>query len=104
MKQIFPTVVRNDRRREWRSLGVKLHSKVVIYCDNDKPEENGVLVMQAHWDGNTEREDEELNAAFVRQAFTIPELPLGTPCKKRWASLAMSSDMLKLFPTGLLKL
>jgi hypothetical protein len=38
----------------------ELHKKVFICCDNDKPEEKVVLVMQLEWDGNTEKDDQEL--------------------------------------------
>lgn len=42
---------------------MKLHKSVFICCDNNKPEEKGILVMQIEWDGNTEKVDEELKSA-----------------------------------------
>lgn len=41
---------------------MKLHRKVFICCDNDEPEEKGVLVMQMEWDWNT-KDDKELENA-----------------------------------------
>lgn len=39
---------------------MKLHKKVFICCDNDKPEEKGVLATQMEWDDYTEKGDKEL--------------------------------------------
>lgn len=63
MKQLFPVLCRDDERRGWRTNGMKLHKNVFICCDNDKPEEKGVLVMQMEWDNNTEKDNKELKNA-----------------------------------------
>lgn len=60
MKQLFPVICRDDERRGWRTNGMELHKKVLICCDNDKPQEEGVLVSRMEWDGNTNKDDEEL--------------------------------------------
>lgn len=60
MKQLFPLICRDDERRNWRTNGMELHKRVFICCDNDNPREKGVLVMWMEWDGNTDKDDEEL--------------------------------------------
>ncbi|RJE26852.1 hypothetical protein PHISCL_00764 [Aspergillus sclerotialis] len=63
MKQLFPIICRDDELRNWRTNGMKLHKRVLICCDNDNPKEKGVLVMRMEWDGNTNKDDEELKNA-----------------------------------------
>lgn len=75
MKELFPVVCRDDERRGWRTNGMKLHKKVFICCDNDKPEEKGVLVMQLEWDGDTEKDDQELKN--VGKAAKVHETRVG---------------------------
>lgn len=63
IKQLFPLVCRDDEFRNWRTNGMKLHHRVIICCNNENPKENRVLVMRLEWDGNTNRDDEELKSA-----------------------------------------
>ncbi|KAJ5512299.1 hypothetical protein N7463_001851 [Penicillium fimorum] len=60
MKHLFPVICRDDECQGWRTNGMKLNKKVFICCDNDKPEEKGVLVVKIKWDGDTEKDDTEL--------------------------------------------
>jgi len=39
---------------------MQLHKKVFICCDSDEPGKKGVLVVQMDWDGDVERDDDEL--------------------------------------------
>ncbi|EKJ69141.1 hypothetical protein FPSE_10665 [Fusarium pseudograminearum CS3096] len=71
MRQMFPLTVRDDRRRGWRTNGMKLHSKIFIYCDNDDPGKKGVVVVLVDWDGNIDREDIELNEAFDKADYQV---------------------------------
>lgn len=54
MNQLFLVICRDDERRGWRTKGMRLHRREFICCDNDKPKEKGVLVMQMEWDGKDE--------------------------------------------------
>jgi hypothetical protein len=69
MIELFPVVVRDDIRRGWRTNNMRLHSKVLIYCDNDKPKDKGVIVVLAEWDGDLDRKDKELKEAFGNANF-----------------------------------
>ncbi|KAL6922253.1 hypothetical protein ACHAP8_003725 [Fusarium lateritium] len=75
MIELFPVIARDDRRRSWRTNNMRLHNKVFIYCDNDKPKENGIIVVRAEWDGDIDRNDEELKEAFGKakiQDYRVP--------------------------------
>ena len=63
MKQLFPVLCQDDECRGWRTNGMNLHKNIFICCDNDKPEEKGVLIMQMEWDSNTEKDKNELKDA-----------------------------------------
>jgi hypothetical protein len=75
MKQLFPVICRNDERRGWRTNGMSLHKKVFICCDNDQPEDKGVLAMQMEWNGDTQKSNKELQN--VGKAATVRETRVG---------------------------
>lgn len=60
MLELFPIICRDDERRGWRTKGRKLHKNVFICCDNDNPEQKGVVVISMDWDGETDQNNETL--------------------------------------------
>lgn len=60
MKQLFPVVYSRNEKRAWWTRGMKLHRKVFICCDNDKPEEQGVLAVRMEWDGDIDKREDKL--------------------------------------------
>ncbi|KAJ6786217.1 hypothetical protein PWT90_05751 [Aphanocladium album] len=63
MLELFPLICRDDARRGWRTKGRALNRRVFICCDNDRPAEEGVLVVRTDWDGDVQADDETLRRA-----------------------------------------
>lgn len=76
MLELFPVICRDDESRGWRTLGRKLPKRVFICCDNDDPEEKGVLVVRMDWNGNIAQVDSALQKAESEAVLQETRVPV----------------------------
>lgn len=67
IRKIYSVYCHDDTKKAWRA-NRRVHPRRFICCDNDDPEQKGVLLMYLQWTRDTERSTEELQ----RVGFEAP--------------------------------